>query len=237
MKTIKFMLLSSLIFAGACCVHGKQLKPEELVECPVSENLRGHENQEWSRSDAYSLIDGASKFPRALLVGDSICNAYKGEVRKILMDKKMTMTYWVSSYCVTSPGYLRLLSFYLDEAKYDVIHFNNGLHSLGTPTADWEKGLRAVFTLIRMKQPNAKIVWCNSTPLKNPKMTAKAKELNETARRVIKDFEGIVENDLFGLMDGYDRNTYWSDTFHFKREAVKMQADQTASIITKQIGR
>ena len=70
------------------------------------------------------------------------------------LDGKANVTYWASSYCVTSPGYLRLLAFYLDEAKYNVVHFNNGLHSCETPVADYEKSYRAALQLVnRWTQP------------------------------------------------------------------------------------
>lgn len=104
--------------------------------CPVSVNLCGYENTEWSRSYAYHLVDGRKNLPRALLVGDSIVNGYEGEARSLLEAQGVNVTYWISSYCVTSPHYLTFLGIYLDEAKYDVIHFNNGLHSLYTPTTD-----------------------------------------------------------------------------------------------------
>ena len=104
--------------------------------CPVSVNLRGHENTEWSQSYAYHLVDGRKNLPRVLLVGDSIVNGYQGEARRLLEAKGVNVTYWISSYCVTSPHYLTFLGIYLDEAKYDVIHFNNGLHSLDR-NANW----------------------------------------------------------------------------------------------------
>ena len=131
---------------------------------PVAENVRGHENTEWSISYAYHLTDAKKSLPRVLLVGDSICQGYQGKVRSKL-EGKANITYWASSYCVTSPGYLRLLAFYLDEAKYDVIHFNNGLHSCETPVADYERSYRAALQLIKKKQPKAKIVWASSTPI------------------------------------------------------------------------
>ena len=52
--------------------------------CPVSVNLRGHENTEWSRSYAYHLVDGRKNLSRVLLVGDSIVNGYEGEARRLL---------------------------------------------------------------------------------------------------------------------------------------------------------
>ena len=205
----------------------RKLKAEELVDCPVSENLRGHENVEWSIGYAFGLTDKTKDLPRAFLVGDSICNGYQSHVRDTLKGK-MNVSYWVSSYCVTSPGYLRLLSFYLDEVKYDVVHFNNGLHSLGTPVADYAKGVKAALELIRLKQPQAKIVWVASTPLKDADKTAKAKALNDAAMKVVKEMGGIAVNDLFSTMDSLDRNVHWSDTFHFRKSAKEMQGRQVS---------
>ena len=143
------------------------------VKCPVSANVRGHENIEWSTYYGFHLTDKNRHLPRVLLVGDSICNGYQAGVARAL-EGKMNVSYWISSYCVTSPGYLKRLELCLDEAKYDVIHFNNGLHSLGTPTDAWAKGLEAALRLIREKQPSARIVWATPTPLKDPGRTAKA---------------------------------------------------------------
>ena len=122
-------LIAVAAVACAGVVSARTPRPEELVENPVSENLRGHENIEWSKSYAYNLTQGGHELPRVLLVGDLICAQYESGVRKALAGK-INVTCWVSSYCVTSPGYLRLLDFYLGEAEYAVVHFNNGLHSL-----------------------------------------------------------------------------------------------------------
>ncbi len=200
---------------------------EELVEFPVSDNLRGHENVEWSTSYAFGLADATRSLPRVLLIGDSITGGYKDGVRDELRGK-MNVTYWISSYCVTSPGYLRLLSFYLDEAEYAVIHFNNGLHSLSTPPIDWERGFRAALKLIRAKQPKAKLVWASSTPLKDEAKTEKAKTLNAIASKVIAEMGGIATDDLFALMCPLDRELNWRDTYHFKPGAITQQVKQVA---------
>jgi len=201
-------------------------------KCPVSENHRGHENIEWSISYAYELADKSSKLPRVLLVGDSICNGYQGGVRGRLRGR-MNVTYWVSSYCVTSKPYLTLLSVYLDEAEYDVIHFNNGLHSLQTPTADYEKAYQAALELIRRKQPKAKLVWCSSTPLTDAAKTEKCRELNAAAARAAAKAGVSATDDLYALCDKFDRRSDWRDVYHFKPHAIARQAEQvTASVLS-----
>ena len=224
--------LGTILAAVACCaaMAAGNGRPEESVECPVSANMRGHENTEWSIYYGYHLTDQNRHLPRVLLVGDSICNGYQRGVAQIL-EGKMNVSYWVSSYCVTSPGYLKRLALCLDEAKYDVVHFNNGLHSLGTPTDDWAKGLEAALRLIREKQPSARIIWTTSTPLKDTRKTAKARELNAAAADVVKRLGNIATDDLFALLDPLDREQNWSDTYHHKAPVRKKEAEQVAASV------
>ena len=217
-------------FASIAMLCGVASAADVAVTCPVSEKVRGHENTEWSQSYAYHLTDGRKSLPRVLLVGDSICRAYEGHVRRIL-EGKMNVTYWVSSYCVTSPNYLRLLEVCLDEAEYAVVHFNNGLHSLQTPDEAYAKGFRAALELVRRKQPKAKIVWCSSTPLKDTQRTEKVKKLNKAAAGVVAEMGGIATNDLFGLLDPLDRSQNWTDAYHHKRETCKKEAEQVAAVV------
>ena len=223
-------ILVAAVAATSVATAAENGRPEESVECPVSANMRGHENTEWSIYYGYHLTDANRGLPRVLLVGDSICNGYQRGVAQIL-EGKMNVSYWVSSYCVTSPGYLKRLALCLDEAKYDVVHFNNGLHSLGTPTDDWAKGLEAALRLIREKHPSARIVWATSTPLKDPGRTAKARALNAAAADVVKRLGGIETNDLFALLDPLDREQNWSDTYHHKAPVRKKEAEQVAASV------
>ena len=203
--------------------------------CPVNPNVRGHENVEWSIGYGFHLTDAQKGLPRVLLVGDSICNGYQGAVQKRL-EGKVNVSYWVSSYCLTMPAYRKLLDFYLSEAKYDVVHFNNGLHSLGTDPALWERELESCLRTIRAAQPQAQLVWCSSTPLKDPKLTAKAAALNAAGARVAAKL-GVPCDDLFGLLDPLDREANWSDTFHHKGPVREREADQVAASVLTALGK
>ena len=224
---MKTLLIAALLASQAALA-------DSIAELyPVAENVRGHENTEWSTSYAYHLTDANKDLPRVLLVGDSICQGYQSKVRSKI-EGSANVTYWASSYCVTSPGYLRLLAFYLDEAKYDVIHFNNGLHSCETPVADYEKSYRAALELVKAKQPGARIVWASSTPL-NTANAAKAEKvvrLNAAARRAASSVGGIGENDLFALMNPLDRATYWVDMHHYTSDGYELLASQIVEKVT-----
>ena len=197
-------------------------------ECPVNPNVRGHENVEWSVGYAYHLTDAKKVLPRVLLVGDSICNGYQRTVGACLAGL-MNVSYWASSYCVTSPEYMKLLAFYLDEVKYDVVHFNNGLHSLDTPVDAYAKGVASALKLIHEKQPQARIIWASSTPLADAALTEKVRARNAAALIAAK-VVGCETDDLFALLDPLERKENWSDTFHHKvhvRELTALQVSRS----------
>ena len=185
------------------------------------------EGTEWTIIYWYNANETA--LPRVLLVGDSICNGYQSMVKDKLAGVAYT-SFYATSKCVTDPSYLKELAHVLGEYRYSVVHFNNGLHSLGTDQKEWATALRGAFDLLRDKGQGAKIIWATSTPLKDPTLTAKAKALNETADPIVKEY-GFPVDDLFGLMDPQDRAKLWSDTFHYTTEGREMEAKQVADSI------
>jgi len=185
---------------------------------------RVREDIEWSIHYAY---DTMAALPRVLLIGDSICNGYQPFVRDRLMGK-LSVSFWASSKCVTDPDYFRELEFMLDYMPYDVVCFNNGLHSLTTDRAEWEAAYKNALAFIRRKCPGAKLFITLCTPLKDPALTAVSGELNAFARA-----QGYPVIDLFTPMDLLDRERYWTDTYHFTEEAKAMQADIIAAGITE----
>ena len=204
---------------------------------PVSKNIRGHENTEWENGRAFHMTDSLKNLPRVFIVGDSISGGYRDFVKDAL-EGRVNVSWWSSSYCVTSPSYLKFLDIYLDETKYDVIHINNGLHSLGTPTGDYARELEAALRLIRRKQPQAKIIWATSTPLNGraPVRAKKVVELNAAAADVVARVGGIATDDLFALLDPLDRATNWGDEFHHKVETRKITAKKVTDAILAEIG-
>jgi len=218
-----------LVLTIALCCFGILLSAQEQPKTQVE---HPREATEWIVSYAYNATD--THLPRVLLIGDSICNGYNKEVCQELAGTA-NVTFFATSKCVCDKSYLRSLAFFLDEYDYAVIHFNNGLHSLSSNRQDWEACLRASIRLIKEKGKGAKIFWASSTPLKDPKLTEKARELNAIAARVMTE-AGIPTNDLFALMDPLDRETHWSDTFHFKGEAKKLQAKAVGDCVRKALG-
>ena len=84
---------------------------------------------------------------------------------------------------------------------------------------------------MREKQPSARIIWTTSTPLKDARKTAKARELNAAAADVVKRLGNIATDDLFALLDPLDREQNWSDTYHHKSPVRQKEAEQVAASV------
>jgi hypothetical protein len=173
----------------------------------------------------FVAITDDPSLPRVLLMGDSVSIAYALEVRKALKGK--ANVHRVPANCgstKTALGSYGLVRWIADEhAKWDVIHFNHGLHDLSYRFADdadkdkdgnyatpfngghpnvslseYEANLRAV--VARLKRTGAKLIFASTTPV--PECDAgkyvKDSELpyNEVAHRVMAA-EGVLWNDLW----------------------------------------
>ena len=123
------------------------------------------------------------------------------------------------------------------EARFGVVHFNNGLHSLLTPTDAWAAALRSALELILSAQPWAKIIWRTSTPLADEAKNEKANELNAAAANVVEELGGITTDALFALLDPLDRTSHWTYTYHHTPETVAIEAAHVATAVVAAIGR
>jgi arylsulfatase len=142
--------------------------------------------------------------PRVLLIGDSISMGYTLPVRKLLDGKANVHRIPVNGGPTTNG--IANLKKWLGDGKWDVIHFNWGLHDLKlidgkhqVPIEDYEKNLRELVT--QMKGTNAKLIWCSTTPVPDgasirnkedgPKYNAVAKKIMEEMSVPIDDLYEI----------------------------------------------
>ena len=192
---------------------------------------RRRENIEWSIRYAFNERDTAA--PRLLLIGDSICNGYHARVREMLAEHA-NITYWASSRCVTDPAYFRELDFLLDDGRYDLVSFNNGLHSLSTERSEWEAAYRAAAEFIRAKCPEAKLSLTLCTPLKDPAKDAVVRELNAFTRALAEELE-LPVIDLYTPLDALDKEEHMADVYHWKDAGRELQAEIICAHAAKQL--
>ncbi len=213
-------------FTGAFAA-GQTENADLYKEYQPLESSRMREAIEWTIIYMHNTND--QSIPRALLIGDSICNAYQTPVRNEL-NGKVNITFWAGSKCVTDPQYFEELSMVLSGNHYDVITFNNGLHSLGTDRREWETAYRQAVLFIRAKSPDAKLLLVTSTPTESPDSSNTSKELGDYAKKVAEELNlGVI--DLYQITNDCEDKKPWSDGIHFKKPVVELQGKAVADAI------
>ncbi len=127
---------------------------------------------------SFAPVTDTPGLPRVLLIGDSISMGYTLPVRERLQGK--ANVHRPAENCSESAKGVKRLDAWLGDGKWDVIHFNFGLHDLKyldaagkyvTPdkgkqvasVADYEKNLRAI--VARLKQTGANLIFATTTPV------------------------------------------------------------------------
>ncbi|MEY5005208.1 MAG: hypothetical protein RI969_296 [Verrucomicrobiota bacterium] len=151
------------------------------------------------KSNAWDFVQDDPKLPRVLLIGDSVSRGYTQPTRAALAGK--ANVHRAPANCGPTASGLKHLDVWLGAGKWDVIHFNFGIHDRATPAADYVKRLEEI--VVRLEKTGAKLIWASTTPIPdNPaqKQTAQSVvEKNALAAEVMKR-HGIPTDDLFGAM-------------------------------------
>ena len=127
----------------------------------------------------------------------------------------------------------------LDQCRFDVVHFNNGLHGDGYSEAEYGKAFPELLATIRRHAPRAKLIWATTTPVGLPRKADDILQKNQRVaarNKIAADFvakECIAVDDLHGLMEKHPG--LHSDGIHFKEAGVAMQAEQVAHSLLEQI--
>lgn len=184
-------------------------------------------------------ISNANKtnLPRVLLVGDSIARGYYSAVEQRLAGKAYVARLTTSAF-VSDPMFHQQIALVLDNTKFDVIHFNNGMHGWQLSEADYRKAFPDFLATLQKHAPNAKLIWAATTPLKPetnapPRSQTQASNERVAARNAIAlEFvtaKKIPVNDLYTPLLG--RAEIYRDGVHFNQEGVAIQAELVAAKI------
>lgn len=194
-----------------------------------------HESIEWC--DIWIAHANETNLPRVLLIGDSISRAYYPDVEAKLSGKAYVSRLSTSAF-VSDPILLQEIQMVLSQYKFDIIHFNNGMHGWQHSEAEYEEYLPKLVKAIRKYAPQAKLIWANTTPLKvSPKLPADNNTEATDARINVRNSiaakfmqaHGIEIDDLNTPMRGHPE--YHIDNIHFNKQGVAIQAAQIAAKI------
>ena len=195
------------------------------------------ESIEWC--DIWISHANETNLPRVLLIGDSITRAYYPEVEKQLAGKAYVGRLSSSAF-VSDPALLDQIKMVLRQYKFDVIHFNNGMHGWEHSEKEYAQALPLYLETIQKYAPGAKLIWANTTPLKvSPSVSANDSTQATDARIDTRNAmaaqfmraEGIPVEDLNTPMLSHPE--YHKDNVHFNDQGVSIQAAQVATDIVK----
>jgi hypothetical protein len=151
------------------------------------------------KSTAWDFVKDDPKLPRVLLIGDSVSRGYTQPTRAALAG--VANVHRAPANCGPTASGVKNLEVWLGVGKWDVIHFNFGIHDRGTPAADYVQRLEAI--VARLEKTGARLVWASTTPIPdNPaqKQTARSiVEKNALAAEVMRK-HGIPTDDLFAAI-------------------------------------
>ncbi len=193
---------------------------------------------------AMAVITDDPKLPRVLLIGDSISIGYTVPVRE-QMAGKANVHRILTNGGPTSSGVANLTK-WLGTGKWDVIHFNWGLHDLKymdtgkqqIPPDEYEKNLRTL--VAQMKATGAKLIWCSTTPvpdakLNPPRKPADVLAYNAIARRVMEENK-IPTNDLFTHAAAKLAEVQIPANVHFTKSGSDYLAVKVAAALREALG-
>lgn len=200
---------------------------------------------------AMAKIEDVAGLPRVLLIGDSISIGYTLPVRELLKGKANVHRIPTNGGPTTNG--LAHLTEWLGDSKWDVIHFNWGLHDLKyiqedpskradpkaagshlqVALADYEKNLTTLVE--QLKKTGAKLIWCNTTPVpegSDGRIMGDEKKYNEAAARVMTT-AGIPTDDLCAHANAKLKDVQLPANVHYSPDGYKYLAEKVAGEIEK----
>lgn len=192
---------------------------------------------------ALAPITDTPGLPRVLLIGDSISIGYTLPVRALLKDKANVHRV-LENGGSTETGRAKLDK-WLGSEKWDVIHFNWGLHDLKhlkdnkldlagpqvTSVEKYEQNLRALVT--RLKATGAKLIWATTTQV--PEGSAGRVEgdeaaYNAAALKIMKE-EKVAIDDLHEFLSPRITGLQIPHNVHFTKEGYQALGEKVAEAI------
>lgn len=198
--------------------------------------LPGHQADKVAgKANAWDYVADDPKLPRVLLIGDSVSRGYTLAVRAALAGR--ANVHRAPENCGGTSRALTKLDIWLGEGKWDVIHFNFGIHDRATPTSDYARRLEQIIT--RLRQTGATLIWASTTPIPDDpaqKQTAASiVERNQVAAGVMAR-HGIPVDDLFGaVLPKVDDLRLPTPNVHFKETGYDFLGQTAAAAIAAQL--
>jgi acyl-CoA thioesterase-1 len=189
-----------------------------------------------------------SSLPKVLIIGDSISIGYFKPLQEQLKNVAV-VTHNEGNAQHTAYG-LKKLDEWLGDTRWDVIHFNFGLHDLKyideqgrntsvetgkhqIPIDQYERNLDKI--VIRLKKTGAKLIFATTTPVPDGtgfRAKGDAAIYNRAAEKVMKRY-GVQIDDLYSFALPRLKEIQRERNVHFTQKGSEQLAEQVAETIIK----
>ena len=181
-----------------------------------------------NRISAWDYVKDDPKLPRVLLIGDSVSRGYTLPARVALQRK--ANVHRAPENCGPTSNGIKKMDVWLGEGKWDVIHFNFGIHDRKTSAKDYEDRLELIVK--QLKATGAKLIWASTTPIPpdtkdGPEATTSIIEKNRIAADIMKK-NMVHVNELFDFITPQLSKVQNPMDVHFKGEGYDMLGKQVA---------
>ena len=192
--------------------------------------------------------------PNVLIIGDSISLGYT-KPTIALLDGVVNTQRIRANAGDTNSGLKNIKARWLSDTKWDVIHFNFGLHDLcyrnpesteqghrdkinGTqavPLAQYEKNLEAL--VLQLKETGAILIWASTTVVPEGeagRVVGDDVKYNAVAEKIMKK-HGIAINDLHALTVSFGGEYSLPGDVHYNKAGSTQLAEQVAESIKQEL--
>ncbi len=193
-------------------------------------------------------VESRRQMPRVLIIGDSISIGYFKPLQRLL-EGKAVVEHNAGNAADTANG-LANLDKWLGDTRWDVIHFNHGLHDLKyvdeqgrntsvekgrqkIPIDQYEKNLDEL--VMRLKKTGARLIFATTTPVPDGtgfRVKGDAEKYNVAAKRVMKK-HGVRIDDLCSFALPRLGEIQRPQNVHFTEAGSQLLAEQVANSIRK----
>ncbi len=196
-----------------------------------------------AQNPAFEDIADIPSLPRVLLIGDSISIGYTVPVRQALQG--IANVHRIPTNGGPTFRGLERIEEWLGKSKWDVIHFNWGLHDLKYMPDGHHQVLLEQYKLNlerlvkRLKQTGAKLIWCSTTPvpegdLRPKRVPGDEVQYNQAAEKIMKK-HGIAINDLYTFAKPRLDEIQRPENVHFTDEGSTLLGKEVARQIKIQL--
>ena len=265
MKTMKNLMMAMMVVAMMVGVAMAAPKAEKKAKPAVKDsstipekgsaeeiNAAKAKKAKVKRRLPITPVKDVQGLPRVLIIGDSISIGYTMPTQDLLKGK-VNVHRIPTNGGPTTLG-LKVLTKWLGKGKWDVIHFNWGLHDLKyintkggltavatgkqqVSLADYEANLVKLVT--RMKKTGAKLIFATTTPVPEGakgRVVGDDVKYNAVALKVMKA-EGVAVDDLYTFIKPTLATAQREANVHFFPDGSKAMARQVANHILKALGK